>query len=661
MKKKLCLLWALTVISLIVNAKSFQLHSPDGRIAINVNVGKTISYAVNVNKTPILAPSEISMNISGNKSFGKNSRLKSAEVTAHHGTIAAFAYKKSIVKDNYNELKMTFKEKFQLIFRAYNDGVAYRFIALKKGPFTVNNEQAEFNFPKNWNAFVPYTNSDGTIEQQTDNSFENTYTHTPLSQMNPKHIAFVPVIVEADNGIKVGVTEADLENYPGMFVLNPNNGKSLDGYFAKYPKAVEQGGHNMLQELVKSRENYLVKCQGQTNFPWRVLCISLQDKQLMDNDMVYCLASPARFKDTSWIKPGKVAWDWWNDWGLYHVPFRSGVNTETYKYYIDFAAKHHIEYVILDEGWAVNGKADLMQVVPAINLPEIINYAKQKNVGIILWAGYYAFDRDMEEVCKHYSQMGVKGFKIDFFNRNDAQCVNFHYRAAAMATKYHLILDFHGTYKPTGLNRTYPNVLNFEAVAGQEQNKWSSIQRYDQVDYDVTLPYARQLQGQMDYTQGAMRNGTKDTFHPSGSDPMSQGTRCHQLGEYIVFFSPLNMLCDSPTHYEKEPECTNFIAEIPTIWDQTLPLAGEIGKYAAIARRKNKTWYVGAINNWEARDLTLNLKFLAGKAATVFEDGINADRFAEDYQKTEITIPADGLVKIHLAPGGGYAMKIDNE
>ncbi len=553
---------------------------------------------------------------------------------------------------------MTFKEKFQLIFRAYNDGIAYRFVALKKGPFTVSGEQAEFNFPKDWKAFVPYTDSEGTLEQQVNNSFENTYTFAPLSQMNAKHIAFIPVVIEADNGIKVAVTEADLENYPGMFALNPDNGKSIKGYFANYPKAIKQGGHNMLEELVQSRENYLVQCNGQRNFPWRVLCISRQDKQLMNNDMVYRLAAPARFQDTSWIHPGKVAWDWWNDWGLYHVPFKSGVNTETYKYYIDFASKHHIEYVILDEGWAVNGKADLMQIVPEINLPEIISYAKQKNVGIILWAGYYAFDRDMEEVCKHYSQMGVKGFKIDFFNRNDAKCVNFHYRAAAMAAKYHLILDFHGTYKPTGLNRTYPNVLNFEAVAGQEQNKWSTMQRYDQVDYDVTLPYTRQLQGQMDYTQGAMHNGTKETFRPCNSDPMSQGTRCHQLAEYVVFFSPLNMLCDSPTHYEQEPECTDFIAGIPTTWDQTRPLAGKVGQYAAVARRKGNIWYVGAVNNWTARDLTLDLKSLAGKKAVVFQDGVNADRFAEDYQKTEITIPADGLLKIHMAPGGGYAMEV---
>ncbi|MCO6025677.1 glycoside hydrolase family 97 protein [Prevotella cerevisiae] len=659
MKKKLCLLLMLAAC-LAIHAKSFLLLSPDKSIAVNVNIDKTISYAVSVDKIPVLSPSTISM-ATTNGNFGKNSKLKSSAITSHQGTIKAFAYKKDLVEDHYNELALTFKENFQLIFRAYNEGIAYRFVALKKGTFDVKGEQAEFRFPKDWNAFVPYTNSEGTLEQQTDNSFENTYTHARLSQLNPSHLAFIPVIIEADKGIKIGVSEADLENYPGMFVINDRQDTTLKGYFAGYPKTIEQGGHNNLQELVKSREDYLVRCKGQTRFPWRVLCISHQDKDLMNNDMVYCLASPSRLKDTSWIHPGKVAWDWWNDWGLYNVPFKSGVNTATYKAYIDFAAKNKIEYVILDEGWAVNGKADLMQIVPEINLSEIISYGKQKGVGIILWAGYYAFDRDMEEVCKHYSEMGVKGFKIDFFNRDDAACVNFHYRAAAMAAKYHLMLDFHGTYKPTGLNRTYPNVLNFEGVAGQEQDKWSTIKKYNQVNYDVILPYARQLQGQMDYTQGAMRNGTKETFYPSNSNPMSQGTRCHQLAEYVVFFSPLNMLCDSPTHYEKEQESTDFIAGIPTTWDKTLPLTGKIGEYAAVARCKDNNWYVGAINNWTARDLTLNLPFLAGRTATVFQDGANADRFAEDYVKKEITIPADGVLKIHLAPGGGYAMKIHDK
>jgi alpha-glucosidase len=374
--------------------------------------------------------------------------------------------------------------------------------------------------------------------------------------------------------------------------------------------------------------------------------------------MVYRLAAPSRVADTKWVKPGKVAWDWWNDWGVYNVPFKAGINTQTYKYYIDFASKHGIEYVILDEGWAVNKKADLFQIVPEINLQEIVDYAKSKNVGIILWAGYYAFDRDMEHVCKHYSEMGVKGFKVDFINRDDQLAVDFLYRSAAMAAKYHLMLDFHGIYKPTGLNRTYPNVINFEGVAGLEQNKWSSMERYNQVNFDVLLPFGRLVAGQMDYTQGAMLNGTQSSYRSSNTEPMSQGTRCHQLAEYAVFFSPLNMLCDSPTHYEQNPECTDFIAKFPVVWDETIPLDSKMGEYVAVARRSGSEWYVGVINNWTASNLTLNLSELkiGGREVRIVRDGPNAEKIAADHLHETMTIPANGEINIHLAPGGGFAL-----
>jgi alpha-glucosidase len=377
--------------------------------------------------------------------------------------------------------------------------------------------------------------------------------------------------------------------------------------------------------------------------------------------MVYRLASPNIIGDYSWVKPGKVAWDWWNDWGLFGVDFKVGINTKTYKAFIDFASANHIEYVILDEGWAVNKKADLFRIISQINLPEIINYGKQKGVGIILWAGYYAFDRDMEKVCRHYSEMGVKGFKIDFMNADDQQMVDFETRAAATCAKYKLLVDFHGTYKPAGINRTYPNVLNFEGVNGLEQMKWASLKEDDQVTYDETVPFIRMLAGPIDYTQGAMRNATKRNYRYIYSEPMSQGTRCHQLAEYVIFFSPLCMLCDSPSNYEREQECTDFISGVPTVWDETVPLKSEIGKYVGIARRKGDVWYLGVTNNWDARDISLKLSFLKGGRvydAVVFEDGANADRIAMDYVKRTAEVSSDTDLKIHLAPGGGIAVKL---
>jgi alpha-glucosidase len=641
--------------------KNYQLKSPDGKLAVNVKIDKDVSYQVTYDGTELITPSVISLKIKDAKGFGIASKLKKAIPSNHKGIIKTFCYKKDQVTDNYNQLTLQFKENFNLIFRAYNEAAAYRFQSTGKKDFIVESEQASFNFAKDWMTFTPYErDNQQPYTKQFYNSFENTYTNIALSQLDANRIAFLPMAVQADNGLTVCLAEADLESYPGMFVRNANHTTDLIGEFAPCPKTLKQGGHNNLERLVVDREAYLAKCKAQTNFPWRIINVVTSDKQLLDNDMVYRLAAPSRLQDYSWVKPGKVAWDWWNDWGLYNVDFKAGINTRTYEAYIDFAAKHHIEYVILDEGWSVNGAADLMQVVPEIDLQKIVNYAKSKNVGIILWAGCWAFNRDMENVCKHYSAMGVKGFKIDFMNYDDQAMVDFHYRAAATAAKYKLMVDFHGTYKPTGLNRTYPNVINFEGVAGEEQMKWATIKDIDHVTYDVTVPYLRMLAGQMDFTQGAMHNASKINYQPMWSDPMSQGTRCHQLAEYVIYFAPLCMLCDSPTHYDQEAECTDFISAVPTIWDETVPIDGKIGEYVAIARRSGNVWYVGATTNWTGRDITLDLSFLGqgNYKAEVFCDGQNADKMASDYTKKIVDIPSNHQFTATLASGGGVALKI---
>lgn len=659
-KKRLLFLAALLLMLCMgAVAKDFIVASPDGRLKATVNVGKTITYEVNYNGQQLLAPSQISMTVGKGETWGVGSKLTRAITGVRNTTIKAQNYKKAVVKDQCNALVLLFKG-FSLEFRAYDEGVTYRFVSGSKKALNVINEQADMNFASDYESLVPYVRKNGDITKQFDNSFENTYTSTCLSGLKDGQLIFLPYIVKADNGVKVVVAESDVENYPGMFVQKSSGANALKATFAPYPKTVKQGGHNELEQLVTETENYITVAKPAQQFPWRIISVSADDKDILNNDMVFRLASPSRLADVSWVKPGKVAWDWWNDWGLYKVPFKTGINTETYKYYIDFAAKHGIEYVILDEGWAVNKKADLFQVVPEIDLKAIVGYGKQKGVDIILWAGYKAFDRDMERVCKTYSAMGVKGYKVDFINRNDAEVMNFLYKAAETCAKYKQVLDFHGICPPTGLTKTWPNVINFEGVDGQEQNKWSTIKQYDQVQYDVTVPFARNFAGPMDYTQGAMLNGTRNMFHPSDSEPMSQGTRCHQLAEYVIFFSPLNMLCDSPTHYDAEPECTDFIAGIPTVWDETVPLESEVGEYVAVARRKGSKWYVGALTNWTPRDLTLNLSPLkvAGKTANVFKDGVNAEKFAQDYEKTTLTIPTDGKVTLHLAPGGGVALEI---
>jgi alpha-glucosidase len=642
-------------------AGTYTLKSPDGKLSTIINTRGNLSYTLMHERDTIIAPSHISMKLSGGEVLGQNAVVSSAKTNTANTTIPALFYKRDTIRDNYNELVLDFRNGYSIVWRAYNEGLAYRFMISRKTAFTVENEEVNFNFSSDYTAVLPYVNkkTGASFEEQFFNSFENTYTFSPLSKLDSRKLAFLPLVVAVSNGKKVCITEADLESYPGMYLNNKGGTNSLVGVFAPYPKTTEQGGHNNLQNLVKGRENFIAKSNGARSFPWRVLAVSQTDKELTDNDLVYKLASPSRVPETSWIRPGKVAWDWWNDWNIKGVDFKSGVNNQTYKYYIDFASKYNMEYVILDEGWAVNMKADLMQVVPEIDIKELVDYARERNVGIILWAGYTAFDKDMEAVASHYAGLGVKGFKIDFMDRDDQEMVNFFYRASATCAKYKLLADFHGAYKPTGLNRTYPNVLNFEGVHGLEQMKWSA-DSVDQVSYDVTIPFIRMLAGPMDYTQGAMRNAIKKNYHPVNSDPMSQGTRCRQLAQYVVFESPLNMLCDNPSNYIAEPECTKFISSVPKVWDETIALNGELGKYVSIARKKGSDWYIGSLTNWDPRELVLDLSFLDQGTfkAEIFADGVNADKNATDYKHNTIDIPADRKLKINLAPGGGYTARI---
>ena len=627
--------------------KDYTLSSPDGGLEVKITADDGISWSLYRDGACLLTPSRVSMTLEDGTVYGTG-KFRTAKGS----------------EDDNNSLTFKFKE-CDLVFKAFDDGVAYRFISRSKTPFKVVSEQAEFALPDDWSMYVPdvrdYTDN---FETQYFNSFENTYSHIRVSEWDSARLAFLPLLVEAPEGVKLCIMETDLMNYPGMYLYNGDGDTSLEGSYARYPKEMEQGGHNMLQMVVRSREDYIAKYDGATSFPWRIVAVSAEDKDLLANRLAYRLATPAaEGSDYSWVRPGKVAWEWWNDWNLTGVDFKTGINNDTYKYYIDFASKHGIEYVILDEGWAVNLKADLMQVVPEIDLEELVEYGRERNVGIILWAGYWAFDRDMENVCRYFSEMGVKGFKIDFMDRDDQMMVDFHRRAAETAAKYHLLVDFHGTYKPAGLDRTYPNVVNYEGVHGLEQMKWSG-ENVDQVTYDVTIPFIRMVPGPMDYTQGAMRNASKGNYRPVNSEAMSQGTRCRQLAEYIVFNSPLTMLCDSPSNYMKEPECLEFISEVPTVWDEIVPLEGKVAEYVAVAKRKGDVWYVGGMTDWNARDMEVDLLQVLGDGewtVEIFTDGVNADRAGCDYRKSEYVLKAADnntfRLGVHLAPGGGFAAK----
>lgn len=663
----------LTVFCASTAPKSYDLKSPDGRLKVSVEAGDGVKYSLEHDGDLLLTNSNIGMFTTDGVVFGGVQPVVKATRRSVCETIPTVVYKKSQVENKFNELTLRFK-KFSVVFRAYDDGMAYRFVSHLQGSYSIEQEMADFGFPADWNLWTAYVcQHTETLNSQFYNSFENTYSYHPLSQWNKQRLAFLPLMVDGPDGKKVVITESDVTDYPGMYLYNGHSETRLEARFAPYPKVVKQGGHNNLQMEVQSAQSYIARCEGPQEFPWRIISVSEKDVQMADNDMVYRLADPADpQQDWSWVKPGKVAWEWWNAWNIYGVDFKAGVNNETYKYYIDFASANGIEYVILDEGWSVNGVADLFQVVPEIDLEMLVKYASERNVGLILWAGYWAFDRDMEDVCRHYSQMGVKGFKIDFMDRDDQYMTNFHTRAAQTAAKYRMLVDFHGTYKPVGLHRTYPNVINYEGVNGLEQMKWSSG-ALDQVTYDVTVPFIRMMAGPMDYTQGAMRNASRSSYRAVHDEPMSQGTRCRQLAEYVVFDSPLNMLCDSPSNYMAEQECLNFIASVPTVWDETRGLDGKVGEYICIARRRGDVWYVGGMTDWSARIIKLPLDFLADGDYEVelYKDGANAHRAAKDYKKVTFNLSvrdgkansdsvfmSEGLFSAEMAPGGGFAARI---
>ncbi|MEO6328567.1 MAG: glycoside hydrolase family 97 protein [Ginsengibacter sp.] len=656
-KTTLILSLALTVLSLAAQkSKVYHVKSPDGKIELTVEAGAKLNWSAKHEENVIIAPSAISLTLSGGEILGDNPKIISAKTATVNTVISTPIYKKKSVTDNYKQLTLQCKGDYGIIARAYNDGVAYRFFTNKKEEITIKEEEANFNFENDYNCFVSHVRDFRGNNDQFIQSFEALYTEAPISKVYADTLGFLPVLIEAGSKRAV-ILEADLENYPGMFVSpNDNAGKGFKGVFAPYPLEEFQGGYKRLNTMVSKRADYIAKVNGSRSFPWRIVVITDNDAALLNNDMIQKLSAPSRIADISWIKPGKVAWDWWNDWNISHVDFRAGINTETYKYYIDFAAANKLEYIILDEGWS--NDLDLMEVSAKINLKEIIDYGKQKNVSVILWASWYATSQKLEEVFSKYAAMGVKGFKIDFMDRDDQKMVASLYEISKKAAAYKLLVDYHGMYKPTGLQKTYPNVINFEGVKGLENVKWTPND--DVPRYDVSIPFIRMVAGPLDYTPGAMRNAVKYYFRPNNSLPVSQGTRCHQLAMYVVFEAPLQMLADNPTAYMKEQECTDFITKVPTVFDETVALDGKVGKYVAIARKKGDTWYAGAMSNWNAHDIIIDLSFLgAGNfEAEVFKDGINADRDATDYKKEIIKLSSHDKLTVHLLNGGGWAARI---
>lgn len=647
----------LTVILLItisfygseIRAADKVLSSPDGRIRIEIDFKEKVYYTVFYNDQLIVYPSPLSLTVNEGQVLGSRPVLLSSNLKQVNTDIPVLYGRRKMIKDHYNELNLSFSGNYGIIFRVYDDGLAWRFYTQMKSPLKVVDEEASFYFAGNHRALLPVAGNFQT-------SFEQIRQWMPLLDMNESNFATLPALIKVNN-LNLLITDADVRDYPGMYLYRPgsNNRPWLKGLFPEYPSKTEQGGWGLFNIQVKERADYIAMTAGKREFPWRLIVMTERDADLAENDMVYKLASPAEIP-TDWIKPGKVSWEWWNDWNLEGVDFITGVNNETYRYYIDFAAANGLEYVIMDEGWS--DQFDLLLPVPGLDVPALAAYAKEKNVRLILWCVWHTLDRQMAVAMDQFEKWGIAGVKVDFIDRDDQESNNFMERCAREAAKRKLLVDYHGCPKPTGLSRTFPNIINYEGVIGNEYNKGNWNGNFPTPEHNVTIPFTRMMAGPMDYTPGAMRNSTQTSFGFSNSTPMSRGTRCHQLGMYIVYDSPLQMLCDAPTEYLKYPDILSFLSKVPVTWDDTKILDGVIGEYIITLRKKDDSWYVGGMTNWTARDYAIDLSFLpTGRfVAEIFKDGVNAGKLGNDYRYEKIQVQKGEKLKIHMAPGGGFAV-----
>lgn len=634
---------------LLAQGKGLALQSPNRTINISVTLSDKIYYTVSCNGNDLLKNNSMGLQLRDNN-LGQNPKLGGTKMTTWAETIKPYiSLKYAAVQANYNSLLLSFKGDYSVEFRAFDDGVAYRFRTTKKGDAEVLNEDCSLHFP-----------TDYTLHLQQPSGFktpyEEPYTHVESNNWKPADkMSTLPVLIDTRKGYKVLISESDLSDYPGMF-LKGSGDNGMEAVFPKVPLEFGPNGDRSLK-IVKEAD-YIAKTAGTRNFPWRYFVISTNDKQLMENTMTLKLAPKSEVADPSWIKPGQASWEWWNDATPYgpDVNFVSGYNLETYKYYIDFAAKFGLRYIIMDEGWA-KSTTDPYTPNPNVDVHELIRYAKEKNVGIVLWLTWLTVHNNME-LFKTFQEWGVKGVKIDFMDRSDQWMVNYYERVAKEAAKHQLFIDFHGAFKPAGLEYKYPNLISYEGVRGMEQMGGCTP------DNSVYFPFIRNAVGPMDYTPGAMLSMQPEVYMSRRPNAASIGTRAYQMALFVLFESGIQMLADNPTLYYKNQECTEFITSVPTTWEETKALAATVGEVAVVAKRKNNKWFIGGITNGKekVRNIPVSLDFLEkGKTYTMtfFEDGINAGRQAMDYRKKTVQVKAGDKISITMVRNGGYAAVLE--
>lgn len=644
--------WLFTVIAVFLYcsgnafAASLSLKSPNGELQVRIDLKDKIRYNVFYGRDELLKDCSLQLDLQ-NESLGANPKLQSKKKSTINETITPIIpLKNGKVSNNCNVLLLNFRNDFSVEFRAYNDGIAYRFITRKKGNAVVLNEDLGVKFPTSYLAQLSLTGSFKT-------SYENLYSHVKTTDYKENdEVTTLPVLLETDKQYKILISEADLLDYPCMFLKSSGN-NGMKSTFPKYPLEFGEDGDRSLK--IKKEADYIAKTSGSRSFPWRLFVITKEDKQLVENEMVLKLAKPNVLGDVSWVKPGQVSWDWWNaTFSPYGVDFESGINTATYKYYIDFASKFGIPYIILDEGWAKSTQ-DPFNTNPDLNMSELIKYGKEKNVKLVLWLSWLTVENSFN-LFKKYSEWGIAGVKVDFMDRSDQWMVNFYERVAKEASKYKLFIDFHGAFKPAGLNITYPNVLSFEGVRGLE---WGGNCKPEN---NIYYPFIRNAVGPMDFTPGAMINQQPESYRAERPNNAGVGTRANQLSMFVIFESGLQMLADNPTLYYRERECTDFITSVPVTWDETKVLYAKVGEAIVVAKRKGNKWFIGAMTNNIGRTIEVNLNFLNNSTAyklTSFEDGINAERQAVDYKKKTTLVKSGDTLKIKMARNGGFAAVLE--
>jgi len=627
----------------------FETVSPDSRLKMTLNVGDSISYLVTYDGKKIISPSTIDLILSDN-SLATKAKVKQVQTLSVDEAIQPLYGKFRNLSDKYNETKIDFENNFSLIIRAYDEGVAYRFITDMDREIIVKDEKAEFNI----------TNDPGVIYPETDNytSWElMNIDYAQASAIRNGKRAITPVLYSMPDGLKVVVAESDLRDYPGMYLSK--NQKGFDADFAQYPDSTALGSWGFVS-VVQRTKDYIAKVSGKKEFPWRVVIVADDDKKLLTNELVYKLAKPQVLTETDWIIPGKAAWEWWHDAILADTDVPSGManrNTALYKRYIDFAADNGLEYLMIDAGWS--HIFDLSQVNPRVDIQEVINYGKSKNVGVFLWCVAMALTDKADEYLRLMHEWGAVGIKVDFFDRDDQQAMEWYETVARKAAENKLMVNFHGCSKPTGLQRTYPNIVNFEAVRGAECSKWDLTAN---PKHHVTIPFNRMLCGALDYTPGAMRNRSPQMFKPMDPGlPSAQGTRCHELAMFVVYDQYLAMLCDSPSEYQKYPDVMRFLSNVPVTFDNTVALDGKVGEYALLAKQRGNEWYVGGMTDWQARSLTIDFSFLPSNAvfvAEIYRDAEEANLYADKYIFEKIDINNKSKLDVALAQGGGVAIRV---